>query len=190
LTSANAAPWSPVTCCANQQTGRQTLASIRLVNDFHTEPLNFSGCWYFDDLSCRQADNDFFRQLCSEYRIDDMKTVLASELRHMSEFVYNFYQLRTTDAVNRLAMLSLIFGGGAVLTGFFGMNFGREFGRVLFEGAGLTPFVHYSLVLLVTAFVFGSLALGTAVVLRNWCDYFVILSLPKDSAATSLKRNS
>lgn len=173
----------------DQQAGRLSLASIRMVNEFRTEFLTFSGYWHFYDLSCKQADNDFFRRLCAEYRIDDMKSVLASELRHMTEFVYNFYQLRTTEAVNRLAMLSLIFGGGAVLTGFFGMNFGREFGQVLFEGEGVTSLVHYLLVAVVSSFVFGSLALGTFVVLRNWREYFAILSPPKRSpTSTSLKR--
>ena len=146
-----------------------------MVNDFRTEFLNFSGYWHFGDVSCKQGDNDLFRRLCSQYRIDDMKDVLANELRRMTEFVYNFYQLRTTDAVNRLALLSLIFGGGAVLTGFFGMNFAREFGQVLFEGKGGMTWLHYVLIALVTVFVFGSLALGTIVVLRNWRDYFAIL---------------
>jgi hypothetical protein len=175
----------------DQQARKLTLASIRMVNDFRTEFLNFSGYWHFDDLSCKQADNDLFRRLCSEYRTQDMKEVLANELRHMTEFVYNFYQLRTTDAVNRLALLSLIFGGGAVLTGFFGMNFAREFGQFLFEGEGSASWLHYFLVALVTAFVFGSLALGTIVVLRNWRDYFAILNPPtKSQSSKSLKRDN
>ncbi len=174
----------------DQQTGRQTLAGIRMVNEFRIQFLNFSGYWHFDDLSCKQADNDVFRRQCEEYRIDDMKTVLASELRHMTEFVYNFYQLRTTDAVNRLAMLSLIFGGGAVLTGFFGMNFGREFGRFFFEGESGGAFGHYFMVVIVCTFVFASLALGTFVVLRNWREYLTILNPPKlDRSVSSLKRD-
>src|SRR5208283_1472136 len=116
----------------DQQSGRLTLASITMVNELRTEFLNFSSYWHFDDVSCKQTDNDLFRRLCVEYKIANMKDVLSDELRHMAEFVYNFYQLRNTEAVNRLAMLSLIFGGGAVLTGFFGMNLGREFGQFFF----------------------------------------------------------
>jgi hypothetical protein len=174
----------------DQQAGKLTLPSIRMVNDFRTEFLTFSGYWHFDDVSCKQGDNDLFRRLCSEYRIDEMKMVLANELRHMTEFVYNFYQLRTTEAVNRLALLSLIFGGGAVLTGFFGMNFAREFGQVLFEGEAGGSWLHYALVALVTAFVFGSLTLGTIVVLRNWRDYVAILNPPAKSEFKSLKRDT
>jgi hypothetical protein len=174
----------------DQQVGKLSLNSIQMVNEFRTEFLNFSGYWHFDELSCKQADNDLFRRLCREYRVDDMKSVLANELRHMTEFVYNFYQLRTTEAVNRLAMLSLIFGGGAVLTGFFGMNFGREFTEVVFEGQHGGSWLHYLLVILVTGFVFGSLALGTFVVLRSWRDYLALLTplSRKKTTTSSLKR--
>jgi hypothetical protein len=118
-----------------------TLASsITMVNELRTQFLNFSGCWHFDELSCKQTHNDLFYRLCFVYKIDDMKDVLSEELRHMGDFVYNFYQLRNTEAVNRLAMLSLIFGGGAVVTGFFGMNFGGEFGQLFFDGSELHSF--------------------------------------------------
>jgi len=174
----------------DQQSGRLTLPSITMVNELRTEFLNFSSYWHFDDISCKQADNDLFRRLCAEYKIDDMKGVLANELRHMADFVYNFYQLRNTEAVNRLTMLSLIFGGGAVLTGFFGMNFGREFGQFFFEGEGGTAVGHYFMVILVCSFVFGSLALGTFVVLRNWREYLAILNPPKkNKSSSSLKRD-
>jgi len=174
----------------DQLRGRLTQPSITMVNDLRTEFLNFSSYWHFDDLSCKQTDNDLFRRLCAEYKIDDMKSVLADELRHMAEFVYNFYQLKNTEAVNRLAILSLIFGGGAVLTGFFGMNFGREFGQLFFEGQRAWGLVHYFMVTLVCTFVFGSLALGIYVILRNWREYLTILNPPKkDSSASSLKRD-
>ncbi len=174
----------------DQQVRRLTPRSIDMVNDLRTEFLNFSSYWHFDDLSSKQAGNDFFRRLCSEYRIGEMKEQLSSELRHMGEYVYNYYQLRNTDAVNRLAMLSLIFGGGAVLTGFFGMNFGREFTKVVFEGEDGGFFVHWFMIVVVCSFVFGSLLLGTFVVLRNWRDYLTILNPPKTPAtSTSLKRD-
>jgi len=174
----------------DQESGRLTLPSIAKVNELRTEFLHFTTYWHFDDISCKQTDNDLFRRLCVEYKIANMKEVLADEIRHMAEFVYNFYQLRNTDAVNRLAMLSLIFGGGAVLTGFFGMNFGREFGRFFFEGEGSTAFGHYFMVTLVCCFVFGSLTLGTFVALQNWREYLAILSPPKkNSSSGSLKRD-
>jgi hypothetical protein len=174
----------------DQQSGRLTLPSITMVNDMRTEFLNFNNYWHFDDLSTKQFDNDVFRRVCCEYGIAEMKDVLASELRHMAEFVNNFYQLRTTEAVNRLAILSLIFGGGAVLTGFFGMNFEREFGRIFFAGEGAASFAHYFMVALVCTLVFGSLTLGIFVVLRNWRDYLAFLRPPMNlSSSSSLKRD-
>ena len=174
----------------DQQSGRLTLPSITMVNDLRTEFLNFSSYWHFDNISFKQADNDLFRRLCAEYKVAGMKEVLADEFRHMAEFVYNFYQLKNTEAVNRLAILSLIFGGGAVLTGFFGMNFGREFGQFFFEGERAWGIGHYFMVTLVILFVFGSLVLGLYVVLRNWREYLTILNPPrKDRSLSSLKRD-
>ena len=118
-----------------------------------------------------------------------MKATQTQDLSHMGDFVYNFYQLRNTEAVNRLAMLSLIFGAGAVLTGFFGMNFSREFGELIFEGKGANALLHYGLVALVSGVVVGSLSLGMFVLLRNWRDYLTILKPQQSaSASTSLKR--
>jgi len=174
----------------DQQAGRLTPTTINLVNLVRTEFVHFCSYWHFDDLSCKQADNDVFGRLCAEYRIDQMKKILSNDLTSMGDFVYNFYQLRNTEAVNRLAMLSLIFGGGAVLTGFFGMNFGGEFGRLFFEGGGRTPLVHYVMIGLVSSLVFGSLTLGAFVVLRNWRDYLALLSPPDPRGSSrSLKRD-
>jgi hypothetical protein len=175
----------------DQQSGRLTSTSINMVNDLRTEFLNFCSYWHFDELSCKQTDNDVFRRLCAEYKVDTMKETLSRDLSHMGEFVYNFYQLRNTEAVNRLAMLSLIFGGGAVLTGFFGMNFSREFGELIFEGKGGSALLHYGLVTLVSGVVVGSMGLGTFVLLRNWRDYMTILKPQKTTGtSTSLKRGT
>jgi hypothetical protein len=174
----------------DQENRKMTALVVNMVNDLRTEFLNFCSYWHFDDLSCKQTDNEVFHRLCREYKIDDMKQVLSDEIGRMGDLVLNFYQMRNTDAVNRLAMLSLIFGGGAVLTGFFGMNFQREFGKAVFEGEGTSPLLHYGLVAVITIFVFSSLAVGTFVLLRSWRDYFAILSPPKESRLKdSLKRN-
>jgi hypothetical protein len=56
-----------------------------------------------------------------------MKREIEEEIEKLSASLHNYYQFRNTEAVNRLAMLSLILGAGAVITGFFGMNFGGHF---------------------------------------------------------------
>jgi Mg2+ and Co2+ transporter CorA len=83
--------------------------------------------------------------------------------------------VRNTEAVNRLAMLSLILGAGAVLTGFFGMNFGRGFARLFFEPDSEWLPVHYSAVVLVAVLAFAALFFGTYMVAANWADYRDIL---------------
>lgn len=50
------------------------------------------------------------------------------------------------------------------------MNFGREFGKTLFEGEGVTPLLQYFMVSLVTCVIFGSLAFGIFLVFWNWRD--------------------
>jgi hypothetical protein len=172
----------------DQQQGRLQQASITLVNELRADLLIFSSYWHFEDLTCKQTDNDLFRRLCTEYATDKQKRALENELAQMSEFVYNYYQLRNTDAVNRLAVLSLIFGGGAVLTGFFGMNFGREFEQIIFQGHGATPTLHYFLVALVAVVVFGSLGLGYFIVFRNWRDYLNMLNPVKSRRRARLRR--
>jgi hypothetical protein len=60
----------------------------------------------------------------------------------------------------------------------------------LFEGQGVTPFVHYFMVALVTCVVFGSLALGTFLVFSHWRDYRAILLSPRRGGRrVSLKRD-
>jgi hypothetical protein len=95
--------------------------------------------------------------------------------------------------VNRLAMLSVIVGAGAVLTGFFGMNFGRRFGRVFYEPSEGTLGVHYAAVAVITLVVLAVMALGLYVVTSNWSDYRDVFRLrgrlrSREHVEGSLKR--
>jgi len=73
-------------------------------------------------------------------------------------------------------MLSLILGAGALATGFFGMNFGREFAKVFLDP--VPPFIplHYATVLAVVLLAVGALIFGFYVVISNWTDYKEILT--------------
>ena len=64
-----------------------------------------------------------------------MHKQIEDEVEKLNSFLHEHNQVRSTEAVNRLAMLSMILGVGAVLTGYFGMNFGRAFAVLL----SLTP---------------------------------------------------
>ena len=93
----------------------------------------------------------------------------------MNASILEFNQSRSTDAVNRLAVLSMIFGAGAVLTGFFGMNFGREFGALFFEATPGREWIHYGSVLAVSLIAMGTIGFGVFLVASNWRDYRSIL---------------
>lgn len=155
----------------DQETGKFSNENIRLANDLRADFLHFSNYWHFDELANKDEELEHFRLQCRQYRTDPMKQEIAEEIDKLNASLHNFYQFRNTEAVNRLAMLSLIFGAGAVLTGFFGMNFGRAFGKLFFEPAHPTPWIHYVSITLVTMIAFGAIAFGFYVVVSNWSDY-------------------
>jgi hypothetical protein len=162
----------------DQQDDKLTFENIRLANSLRADFLHFANYWYFDELANKEEEIDHFLLQCREYRTDTIKRDIEEEVEKLNASLHNYFQFRNTEAVNRLAMLSLIFGAGAILTGFFGMNFGREFGRLFFEADPRAPWVHYGAVTSVVLLAFGALMFGTYVVVSNWADYRSIL-LPR-----------
>lgn len=165
----------------DQQDNKLSIENIRLANDLRAEFLHFANYWYFDELANKDEEIEHFQLQCSEYRTAAMKREIEEELEKLNASMYNYLQFRNTEAVNRLAMLSLIFGAGAVLTGFFGMNFGKEFARLVFDADPTLPWIHYAALGSVTLMVVGALLFGVYVVLANWPDYRTILSPRRDS---------
>ncbi len=155
----------------DQEDGRLTLDNMRLANALRAEFLHFSNYWYFEELANKDEEVEHFALQCRQYRLEPMKVGIESELEKLDASLHNYNQMRNTEAVNRLAMLSLILGAGAVLTGFFGMNFGRHFARLFFEpDQGALP-VHWAAVVIVSVLAFAALASGFFVVASNWPDY-------------------
>ncbi len=155
----------------DQESGKLSNENIRLANDLRADFLHFSNYWHFDELANKDEELEHFRLQCRQYRTDEMKREIAEEIDKLNASLHNYHQFRNTEAVNRVAMLSLIFGAGAVLTGFFGMNFGRDFGKLFFEPDYARPWVHYVSVALVTMLAFGAIGFGFFVVVSNWSDY-------------------
>ena len=149
--------------------------NITLANDLRSEFLHFANYWFFDELANKEEEIDHFLLQCREYRTGVMKTEIEEEIEKLNASLHTYFQFRNTDAVNRLAMLSLIFGAGAVLTGFFGMNFGKEFGKLFFDSDPRAPWIHYGSVAAVAILAFGALTFGVYVVVANWSDYKSIL---------------
>ncbi|MBI4903713.1 MAG: hypothetical protein HY820_08760 [Acidobacteria bacterium] len=162
----------------DQQDDKLSSENIKLANHLRADFLHFANYWYFDELANKEEEIDHFLLQCREYRTDIMKREIEEEVDKLNASLHNYFQFRNTEAVNRLAMLSLIFGAGAVLTGFFGMNFGREFSKVIFQGEAEGGWIHYFAVITVSFLAFGALVFGLYVVLANWSDYQTIL-LPK-----------
>jgi len=175
----------------DQECGKFSNENIRLANDLRADFLHFSNYWHFDELANKDEELEHFRLQCKQYRTEEMKQEIADEIDKLNASLHNYYQFRNTEAVNRLAMLSLIFGAGAVLTGFFGMNFGRAFGKLFFEPDYPSPWIHYLAVGLVTLLAFGAMAFGFFVVLSNWSDYrdTLVPQLGKPRELGSLRRD-
>jgi hypothetical protein len=116
---------------------------------------------------------------CREYRVGALKSEIEEEIEKLNASLHNFYQFRNTDAVNRLAVLSLMLGAGAVITGFFGMNFGRGFSRLFFEPDPASLGFHYAAMAAVALVAVGAIAFGFYVVVKNWSDYWETLTAPR-----------
>jgi hypothetical protein len=155
----------------DQEDGKLTPENTRLANDLRAEFLHFFNYWFFEELANKDEEIEHFTLQCREYRIGSMRAEIEEEIEKLDASLHTFAQMRNTEAVNRLAMLSLLFGAGAVLTGFFGMNFGRDFARFFFEPEQQFVAAHYSAVAMVALLAFGALTFGIYVVASNWSDY-------------------
>jgi hypothetical protein len=120
----------------DQEDGRFDIANIQLASQLRGDFLHFSNFWHFQELANKDEEIQHFTMQCDQYRIGPMKAEIEEEIEKLNASLHNYHQYRNTEAVNRLAMLSLLFGAGAVVTGFFGMNFGQSFARLFFEPQG------------------------------------------------------
>jgi len=110
------------------------------------------------------------------YKLDLMKSESEEEIEKLNNSVHEFYEVQSTIAVNRLAVSSIVLGAGAVITGYFGMNFEREFGEFFFGPEGATPtWLHYGMIYTVTVFALAALCFMFFIIAANWNDYRDIL---------------
>jgi len=159
----------------DQEDGKLTLENVRIANNLRGDFLHFTNYWFFDELANKDEEIEHFMMQCQQYRIGTMKAEVEEEIEKLDASLHTFAQMRNTEAVNRLAMLSLMLGAGAVLTGFFGMNFGRWFSRLFFEPDPPFLAAHYTAVIVVALLALGALTFGIYVVFSNWSDYADIL---------------
>jgi hypothetical protein len=174
----------------DQQDGRFSVENIRMASDLRGDFLHFSNYWHFDELANKDEELEHFILMCREYRTATLKDEIEEEVEKLNASLHNYYQFRNTEAVNRLAMLSLLFGAGAVVTGFFGMNFGRNFARLFFEPDQRSLVFHYGAVVAVVLLAFGAIVFGLYVVAANWSDYRETLIPGSRRSEASLRRTS
>lgn len=149
--------------------------NVLAANELRAEFLHFSNYWHFDELANKEEEIEHFDLQCRFYRIKPVKDEIEREIDALGASLQDHYTFRNTEAINRVAMLSLILGIGAVITGFFGMNFGKEFAATLFEPMDDMSFVHYAAIALVVTFSLAALLFAIYVVVVNWNDYRDIL---------------
>ncbi len=155
----------------DQEDNRFAVENIRLASDLRADFLHFSNYWHFEELANKDEELDHFALQCRQYRISTMKREIEEEIEKLNASLHNYFQFRNTEAVNRLAMLSLLLGAGAVVTGFFGMNFGKSFAALVFEPSPGAAAVHYAAMFVAALMAFGALSVGFYVVAANWSDY-------------------
>lgn len=155
----------------DMEDGRLATENVRLTADLRAEFLHFSNYWYFDELANKDEEIEHFALHCREYRIEQMKQEIEEEIDKLNESLHNHYQFRNTEAVNRLAMLSLILGAGAVATGFFGMNFQGRFEQMFFRPGFAGGLLHTGAVASVALLGLGAIGFGAFMIVSNWSDY-------------------
>ncbi len=173
--------------------GKLSKGNVRIASDLRAEFLHFSNYYFFDELSNKQEEFEHFTMHCRTLRVQATKNDIDDEIEKLDTLLQSYAASRNTEAVNRLAILSLIIGAGAILTGYFGMNFGREFERWFFKPDAETLPFHYSTVAVISVLVVGVLAFGVFMVVSNWSDYRDVL-MPKKwrrekQVESSLKRS-
>lgn len=159
----------------DQESGAISRENIEIANAMRAEFLHFSNYWYFEELANKDEEIEHFTMQCRAYRIGAMKSEVEQEIEKLNASLHEYHQNRSTEAVNRLAMLSMILGLGAVVTGFFGMNFSGVFSQTFFEPGPGAVAIHYLAIGIVTLLALGALAFGGYLVAANPADYRDIL---------------
>jgi hypothetical protein len=153
------------------ENGKLSDENIELTDELRYEFVTFSNYWHFDELANKDEEMEHFDMQAEAYRIWPMKEEIAQEVDRLNIVLNEYYQKRSTQAVNRLAMLSMILGGGALLTGFFGMNFGGAFQKAVFEPPGAGFSAYWEAVIVAALVAFGALLFGVFLIVINWQDY-------------------
>jgi hypothetical protein len=135
--------------------------ATRLMADFHY----FNNYWFFDELTTKDEEFEHFQLYCEVYRIGPMKGNIEDQIDKLAGYIDRLYALRNSDAVNRLAVIDVILGIGALITGYYGMNIPVLGDLLKSDTLSLTSMVLTSLMTI------ASVAFIVYIVAFNWVDY-------------------
>ena len=176
----------------DQADGQLTADSIQGANRLRADFLHFTNYWLFDELANKDEEMEHFLLQWRAYRLAIMRKQTEEEIEKLNASLYEFYQNQNALAVNRLAVSSMVLGAGAVLTGYFGMNFGRGFADAFFNAAHPWTWLHWIAIMAVSAFAIAALVFAAYLILANWRDYRHILvpgRLLHEPESQSLRRS-
>jgi hypothetical protein len=135
--------------------------ATRLMADFHY----FNTYWFHLEPTTKDEELEHFRLLSKAYQLGPTKETIEDQIASLGGFIDRLFALRNNDAVNRLAMMSVILGIGALVTGYYGMNIPHLATLLQNGGTSLWSLVATSLMAVV------SLWFICYVVGSNWLDY-------------------
>jgi len=140
---------------------RHIQLATRLMADFHY----FNNYWFHMEPTAKDEELEHFELLCDAYQLAPAKASIEDQIDKLAGYIDRLFALRNTDAVNRLAMMSVILGIGALITGYFGMN-------ILHLLTFLDTRLGSALSLtLISAMTIVSLWFIVYIVASNWLDY-------------------
>lgn len=135
--------------------------ATRLMADFHY----FNNYWFFRELTNKDEELEHFRLICDAYQVDALKEAIGNQIDKLAGYIDRQYALRNSDAVNRLAMISVILGVGALVTGYYGMNVPH------LEGLLQHSIFSFVSLALTSLMALASLSFILYIVVFNWVDY-------------------
>jgi hypothetical protein len=135
--------------------------ATKLMSDFHY----FNNYWFFDELTTKDEELEHFQMFCEAYHLRELKESIGDQIEKLADYVNRLYSLRSSDAVNRLAMMSVILGVGALVTGFYGMNL-PHLGEVV-----KVEWISALSLAATFAMTIASIAFIVYIIVSNWIDY-------------------
>jgi hypothetical protein len=138
---------------------------IQLANQLMADFHYFNNYWFHLEPTTKDEELEHFVLLRDAYQLGTAKAKLEDQIDKLSGYIDRLYALRNNDAVNRLAMISMLLGIGALVTGYFGMNLPHLETLLQHDVVGM-----WSL-LLTSLLAAASLSFIVYIVASNWRDY-------------------